>query len=152
MDMIEMDEAVRIVLAHTEPVDVVALDLMDALGRTLAQDVRSDIDMPPFDKAMMDGYAVVGADVRNASRERPATLGGGRGDSGRDRAPDAGLSGEGGPDYDGRADSGGSGYGGDGGGYGGRGGRDAGEGPGRHRDGGAYCAAGGRRAARSGCA
>lgn len=74
MDMIEMDEAVRIVLAHTEPVDVVALDLMDALGRTLAQDVRSDIDMPPFDKAMMDGYAVVGADVRNASRARPATL------------------------------------------------------------------------------
>ena len=74
MDMIEMDEAIRIVLAHTEPVDVVALDLMDALGRTLAEDVRSDIDMPPFDKAMMDGYAVVGADVRNASRERPATL------------------------------------------------------------------------------
>ena len=74
MDMIPIEDAIRIVLEHTEPIDVVAVDLMDALGRTLAEDVRSDIDMPPFDKAMMDGYAVVGADVAGASDVHPATL------------------------------------------------------------------------------
>jgi molybdopterin molybdotransferase len=34
------------------------------LGLVLAEDVASDLDMPPFDKALMDGYAVRAADVR----------------------------------------------------------------------------------------
>ena len=74
MDMISMDEAIRIVLQHTSPIDVANVGLMDALGCTLAQDVRSDIDMPPFDKATMDGYAVVGNDVAVACSEDPAIL------------------------------------------------------------------------------
>ena len=74
MDMISMDEAIRIVLEHTSPIDVANVVLMDALGCTLAQDVRSDIDMPPFDKATMDGYAVVGSDVADARHEDPAIL------------------------------------------------------------------------------
>lgn len=36
---------------------------MEALGRTLAEDVVSTIDSPPFDKALMDGYAVRSADL-----------------------------------------------------------------------------------------
>src|SRR5262249_61700602 len=32
--------------------------LAATLGRVLAEDVASDLDMPPFDKATMDGYAV----------------------------------------------------------------------------------------------
>ena len=72
--MITMDEAIRIVLEHTQPIDAGCVDLMDALGRTLAEDVRSDIDMPPFDKSTMDGYAVVGADVAQASGGAPAVL------------------------------------------------------------------------------
>jgi molybdopterin molybdotransferase len=35
----------------------VAIDL--ALGRILAEDVASDVDLPPFDNSAMDGYAVV---------------------------------------------------------------------------------------------
>lgn len=34
-----------------------------SLGRVLAEEVASDLDMPPFDKAMMDGYAVRSADL-----------------------------------------------------------------------------------------
>lgn len=33
------------------------------LGQVLAEDVASDLDMPPHDKAMMDGYAVRAADL-----------------------------------------------------------------------------------------
>jgi molybdopterin molybdotransferase len=35
----------------------------EALGRVLAEDVVSDLDLPPHDKAMMDGYAVRSADL-----------------------------------------------------------------------------------------
>ena len=72
--MITMDEAIRVVLQHTSEIDRTNVDLMDALGCTLAEDVRSDIDMPPFDNATMDGYAVVGADVADARQENPAVL------------------------------------------------------------------------------
>ncbi len=72
--MISMDEAIRVVLQHTSAIDGTYVDLMDALGCTLREDVRSDIDMPPFDKATMDGYAVVGEDVADARQENPAVL------------------------------------------------------------------------------
>lgn len=39
------------------------LPLADARGRVLAQDVRATLDVPPFDRAMMDGYAVRAADA-----------------------------------------------------------------------------------------
>src|SRR5262249_55207559 len=34
-----------------------------ALGQMLAEDIASDIDVPPYDKAMMDGYAVRSQDL-----------------------------------------------------------------------------------------
>jgi molybdopterin molybdotransferase len=72
--MIPIEEAIRIVLEHTQAIDVVEVDFRDALGRVLASDIRSDTNMPPFDKSAMDGYAVIGADVASASGERPAIL------------------------------------------------------------------------------
>ena len=41
--------------------------LGEALGRVLAEDVRSDISVPPFDSSAMDGYAVVAGDGRPSS-------------------------------------------------------------------------------------
>lgn len=72
--MITMEEAVQIVLEHTPAIEAVEVDFRDALGRVLASDVRSDMNMPPFNKSAMDGYAVIGADVASASGERPAIL------------------------------------------------------------------------------
>lgn len=72
--MIEMDDAISIVLQHAQPMDIAQVDLMNALDIVLAQDVHSDINMPPFDKAMMDGYAVLGADIAGASADKPAVL------------------------------------------------------------------------------
>ena len=55
--MIPLEEAQAIVAAHAWrlPTERVALD--DALRRVLAEDVSADLDMPPFDKAAVDGYA-----------------------------------------------------------------------------------------------
>ena len=72
--MIEMDDAIRIVLENTRPIDTTRVGLGDVLGRVLAEDVHSDIDMPPFDKALMDGYALRGADIASASQKEPAIL------------------------------------------------------------------------------
>ena len=49
--MIEMDDAIRIVLENTRTIDTTRVGLGEVLGRVLAEEVRSDIDMPPFDKA-----------------------------------------------------------------------------------------------------
>ncbi|MBV9878961.1 MAG: molybdopterin molybdotransferase MoeA [Gemmatirosa sp.] len=48
--------------------------LRAALGRALAADVVSPVDLPPWDNAAMDGYAVRAADVRGASADGPVTL------------------------------------------------------------------------------
>jgi molybdopterin molybdotransferase len=61
--VIPWDKALEIVLAHTPALPAEDVGLEDALGRVLAEDVASDLDMPPFDRSAMDGYAVRAADV-----------------------------------------------------------------------------------------
>jgi molybdopterin molybdotransferase len=64
MLMLTVAEAQAIVLRHVRPLPPVTIELAEsALGMVLAEDVVSDLDMPPFDKAMMDGYAVGCADL-----------------------------------------------------------------------------------------
>ena len=46
----------------------------DAGGRVLARDVASERDVPPFDRAAMDGYAVVAEDTFGAGRYQPHVL------------------------------------------------------------------------------
>src|SRR5438445_4911899 len=48
--------------------------LAAAVGRVLASDVRSPIDLPEFDRSVVDGYAVRAADTFGASAGLPAYL------------------------------------------------------------------------------
>jgi len=68
--MITVDQAISIVLDRTEPLGVETVPLHEAHRRILAEEIRADIDLPPFDRARMDGYAVRSEDVRSA----PVTL------------------------------------------------------------------------------
>jgi molybdopterin molybdotransferase len=62
--MLSVPEAQKIVLEHARPLPPESAALAPALlGLVLAEDVASDLDMPPHDKAMMDGYAVRAADL-----------------------------------------------------------------------------------------
>ena len=63
-----LDAAVR-PMARTERVR-----LEDAAGRVAAADVISAVDVPPFARSAMDGYAVVSADTAGASRSSPVRL------------------------------------------------------------------------------
>ncbi|MEZ6084840.1 MAG: molybdopterin molybdotransferase MoeA [Phycisphaerae bacterium] len=64
--LISIAEAQRIVLDHVAIAPTVSMELVPALGLTLAEDIACDIDMPPFDKAMMDGFAIRSADTAQA--------------------------------------------------------------------------------------
>jgi molybdopterin molybdotransferase len=61
--MIELKEALQIVVDAAQPLGAERVELRDALGRILAEDVAADMDIPPFDKATMDGYACRRADL-----------------------------------------------------------------------------------------
>ena len=64
--MLSLDEAVERLLAQVRgpsPGRAETVSTFDALGRVLAEDVRSLIDVPPADNSEMDGYALRAADV-----------------------------------------------------------------------------------------
>jgi molybdopterin molybdotransferase len=63
--MITVAEAIRIIKEQTRPLPVEKVALADALGCVLAEDIVADSDLPPFDRAQMDGYAVRSADTEN---------------------------------------------------------------------------------------
>src|SRR5260221_2813778 len=68
--LLTVDEALERILARVSPLAPRNVPLLDAVGRTLAEDVVADRDIPPFRNSAMDGYAVRGADVASA----PASL------------------------------------------------------------------------------
>ena len=61
--MISVAEAIAIVKSQTQPLSAERVALADALGRVLAEEIVADSDLPPFDRAQMDGFAVRSADT-----------------------------------------------------------------------------------------
>src|SRR4051812_31705157 len=57
--LISIDEARSRVLAAVRPLPAEDVPAAFALGRVLAEDVASGLDLPPFDSSAMDGFAVV---------------------------------------------------------------------------------------------
>ena len=74
-ETIPLEEALALMTdAVTPVVRTERLALHDANGRVLARDVASERDVPPFDRAAMDGYAVVAEDTFGAGRYQPHVL------------------------------------------------------------------------------
>ncbi len=63
LTMIPVDEAISIVLRRSTQPQFESVALGEASGRILAEDIVADSDLPPFDRAQMDGYAVRATDV-----------------------------------------------------------------------------------------
>ena len=61
--MIPFEEAVKTVSGFSLDLPGEYVKLTESLGRILAEPVSSDMDMPPFDKSAMDGYACRKADL-----------------------------------------------------------------------------------------
>ncbi|MFC1743278.1 gephyrin-like molybdotransferase Glp [Candidatus Riflebacteria bacterium] len=63
--MVSLTEALRLVLSAARPGGSEKIAIEDCLNRVLADDISSDLDMPPFNKAAMDGFACRMADLKN---------------------------------------------------------------------------------------
>ena len=64
--MIKFEEALDVVLKSVQfTLKSERINFTDSLERILAEDVSSDINMPPFDKSAMDGFACRKADIKN---------------------------------------------------------------------------------------
>jgi molybdopterin molybdotransferase len=73
-DWVSLRAALEVILPMIHMTDAETVALLDAGGRTSADDVISPIDHPPWDNSAMDGYAVRSADVGHASGGRPIQL------------------------------------------------------------------------------
>ncbi|HEY0592293.1 MAG TPA: gephyrin-like molybdotransferase Glp [Thermoanaerobaculia bacterium] len=72
--MLSVEEAQERVLAETALLGTETIELHDALGRILREDVRAPRDVPSADNSAMDGYAVVAGDLEGASDASPVPL------------------------------------------------------------------------------
>jgi molybdenum cofactor synthesis domain-containing protein len=61
--MIPVADAIEIVLQQTSLLGTESVSIGEVLGRILSEDIVADTDLPPFDRAQMDGYAVRAEDV-----------------------------------------------------------------------------------------
>ncbi len=69
--MLHIEDALEIILNRIVMLPEEEVDLADALGRALRRDAFSDLDLPPFDRARMDGYALRAADTEGATSAPP---------------------------------------------------------------------------------
>ncbi|BBZ26505.1 molybdopterin molybdenumtransferase [Mycolicibacterium madagascariense] len=69
-----VEEHQRVVAALITPRAPQAVDVGDALGLVLADDVVAPLSLPGFDNSAMDGYAVVAEDIAAATTDRPVKL------------------------------------------------------------------------------
>jgi molybdopterin molybdotransferase len=69
--MLSVEEALEKILSYFYVLDAEDELILDALGRVLAEDIRSTIDIPPLDNAAMDGYAVQAQSTEGASPSSP---------------------------------------------------------------------------------
>lgn len=71
---LSVEEAIQAILRQIVPVSTIEIPLKDAFRYVLAEDVHVQTPVPPFDRSMMDGFAVRSADVQGASPENPTQL------------------------------------------------------------------------------
>ncbi len=73
--MISVHDALTTILDTVSPLAGERIGLLDAVGRVLAEEIRSEREVPPFANSAMDGYAVRWDDVRDTNADQPVTLG-----------------------------------------------------------------------------
>ena len=72
--LLSVDAYQAAILAAISPLPPVSLELAEADGCVLAEDVTAAVSLPSFDNSSMDGYAVQAADTTHSSERKPLTL------------------------------------------------------------------------------
>ncbi len=70
----ELEEVQELIERYEIPRRIIEVPIEDALGRIVAEDVVSDVDVPGFDRAAVDGYAIHAEDTFWADEDNPVRL------------------------------------------------------------------------------
>jgi molybdopterin molybdotransferase len=72
--MLSVEEALQKILSEVNVLEAESVPIMESLGQVLAEDIVSDINVPPLDNSAFDGYAVRAEDIKGASEKTPKAL------------------------------------------------------------------------------
>jgi len=72
--VLSVEEALEQVLARVNPLGPERVELLDSLGRVLAEAVAAPADIPPWPNSSMDGYALIARDTEGTASGHPAEL------------------------------------------------------------------------------
>ena len=89
--MLSLAEARGRILQEARPSEAIEVALSEALGLVLAEPLTADVDLPPFDRASVDGYAVRAADAEAGARLSAVGRRGGGGAESKNRGPKPGA-------------------------------------------------------------
>jgi len=75
-ELLTLEKAKRIILKHfkPQPLGVEEIPLLEAYNRVLAEDVTASLNIPPFNRSTVDGYAVKAEDTFGADENKPIKL------------------------------------------------------------------------------
>ena len=76
--MIDLREALRLVASNAAPLPLQTTKVTNSLGMILGEDIASDVDSPPYEKSLVDGYAVRISPAESASLRSSSKLTRGR--------------------------------------------------------------------------
>ncbi|MBE6050489.1 MAG: molybdopterin molybdotransferase MoeA [Clostridium sp.] len=75
MIRVQLEKAIQLMLDSINEIEETEkIDLLDANGRVLAEDIYASINNPPFNKSPLDGYALIASDTKGATKENPVKL------------------------------------------------------------------------------
>ncbi len=72
--LISRERALDLVLGGIDPLEAIGLPLEETLGYIAADDIYASRDIPGFDRASMDGYAICSKDTSSATAQHPVLL------------------------------------------------------------------------------
>jgi len=72
--MISVEEALNKILSFIDVLNTEKKPILDCLGQVIAEDIISNINVPPLDNSAMDGFAVRAEDTHYASDASPILL------------------------------------------------------------------------------
>jgi len=72
--IVSREQALELILGSTYPLDTVQLPLEETLGHIAGENIYASTDIPRFERAAMDGYAICSKDTASATREHPVRL------------------------------------------------------------------------------
>jgi molybdopterin molybdotransferase len=73
-ELVSVEDHLAGILDSLPVAEPIELRLVDALGMVLSDSVASEVELPAFSNSGMDGYAVVAADLVDASQDQPTQL------------------------------------------------------------------------------